>query len=100
VDSPQQQAFGAAKSASLPRYCRECPVRFACHGECPKHRFLKTPHGEPGLNYLCAGYKLFFSHIDAPMKTMASLLDMQRAPAEIMRLPRSQWLPRSVPAKF
>lgn len=100
VDSPQQQAFGAAKSASLPRYCRECPVRFACHGECPKHRFLKTPHGEPGLNYLCAGYKMFFAHIDAPMKTMASLLDMERAPAEIMRLPRSQWLPRSVPAKF
>ncbi len=100
VDSPQQQAFGLAKSSTLPRYCRECPVRFACHGECPKHRFLKTPEGEPGLNYLCAGYKKFFSHIDAPMKTMASLLDMQRAPAEIMRLPRSQWLPRSVPAKF
>ncbi|MSU18448.1 MAG: SPASM domain-containing protein, partial [Lacunisphaera sp.] len=96
VDSPQQQAFGSAKSATLPRYCRECPVRFACHGECPKHRFLKTPAGEPGLNYLCAGYKKFFTHIDAPMKTMAALLDLQRAPSGIMQMPRSTWLPSSM----
>jgi uncharacterized protein len=93
VDSPQQQAFGRAKSATLPRFCRECPVRFACHGECPKHRFLRTPDGEPGLNYLCAGYKKFFTHIDSPMRTMAALLAAQQAPAEIMRLPRAQWLP-------
>lgn len=85
VDSPQQQNFGLAKSATLPRYCRECPVRFACHGECPKHRFLRTPHGEPGLNYLCAGYKKFFTHIDTPMRKMAALLSMGRAPAEIMQ---------------
>ena len=96
VDSPEQQAFGSAKSATLPRYCRECPVRFACHGECPKHRFLKTPAGEPGLNYLCAGYKKFFTHIDAPMKTMAALLDLQRAPSWIMQMPRSTWLPSSI----
>ncbi|MBP6863825.1 MAG: anaerobic sulfatase maturase [Candidatus Didemnitutus sp.] len=96
VDSPQQQAFGTAKSATLPRYCRECPVRFACHGECPKHRFLQTPHGEPGLNYLCAGYKRFFTHIDSPMRTMGALLSMGRAPAEIMSLPRAQWLPAAV----
>jgi uncharacterized protein len=96
VDSPEQQAFGSAKSATLPRYCRECPVRFACHGECPKHRFLKTPAGEPGLNYLCAGYKKFFTHIDAPMKTMAALLDLQRAPSGIMQMPRSTWLPSSI----
>lgn len=93
VDSPEQQAFGLAKSATLPRYCRECPVRFACHGECPKHRFLKTPAGEPGLNYLCAGYKEFFTHIDAPMKTMAALLNMRRAAAGIMQMPRTTWLP-------
>ena len=93
VDSPQQQAFGLAKSATLPRYCRECPVRFACHGECPKHRFLRTPHGEPGLNYLCAGYKKFFTHIDSPMRTMAALLAAGQAPSTIMQLPRDRWLP-------
>lgn len=96
ADLPVQQQFGTAKSSTLPRYCRECPVRFACHGECPKHRFLTTPHGEPGLNYLCAGYKKFFTHIDAPMKTMAALLAMHRAPAGIMQMPRSQWLPSSM----
>ncbi|HVT73716.1 MAG TPA: anaerobic sulfatase maturase [Lacunisphaera sp.] len=94
VDSPQQEAFGRAKSATLPRYCRECPVRFACHGECPKHRFLQTPDGEPGLNYLCAGYKKFFAHIDPAMSTMAALLRQGRAPAEIMQLPRRDWVTR------
>jgi len=98
VGSPTQQAFGQAKSATLPRYCRECPVRFACHGECPKHRFLKTPHGEPGLNYLCAGYKKFFHHIEPAMNTMAALLGSQQAPATIMTMPRSHWMPRRVPA--
>lgn len=97
VDSPQQAAFGDAKSATLPRYCRECTVRFACHGECPKHRFLHTPQGEPGLNYLCAGYKKFFTHIAPAMTTMAALLANNRAPAEIMRLPRDRWLPAGFP---
>ena len=92
VDSEQQTAFGLAKSATLPRYCRECSVRFACHGECPKHRFIRTPDGEPGLNYLCAGYKKFFKHIAPGMQTMAALLNMQRAPAEIMGIPRSEWV--------
>jgi uncharacterized protein len=91
VDSPAQNAFGRAKSATLPRYCRECPVRFACHGECPKHRFLRTSDGEPGLNYLCAAYRKFFGHIDRPMRTMATLLRHNRAPAEIMTIPRNQW---------
>jgi len=96
VDSPRQRDFGQAKSATLPRYCRECPVRFACHGECPKHRFLRTPDGEAGLNYLCAGYKKFFTHIGSPMRTMSALLTMHRAPAEIMRLPRAHWLPSAL----
>jgi uncharacterized protein len=61
-------------------------VRFACNGECPKHRFLKTPDGEWGLNYLCAGYKKFFTHIDPYMKTMTQLLNARRAPAEIMQM--------------
>lgn len=86
VASAAQQAFGQAKSSALPKYCRECDVRFACHGECPKNRFTMTPDGEPGLNYLCAAYKRFFTHIDAPMRTMTSLLNTGRPPADIMRL--------------
>jgi uncharacterized protein len=86
VASDQQRAFGMAKRDTLPRYCRECEVRFACHGECPKNRFIRTPDGEPGLNYLCAGYKAFFTHVDQPMKIMAQLLRRNRAPAEIMAI--------------
>jgi uncharacterized protein len=84
VNSPQQRAFGQDKRDSLPRYCRECDVRFACNGECPKHRFISTPDGEPGLNYLCAGYKLFFKHVDPYMKFMANELRHQRPPANVM----------------
>jgi uncharacterized protein len=62
LDSPSQKAFGQAKSITLPKYCFECPVKEMCNGECPKNRFIKTPDGEPGLNYLCQGYKLFFTH--------------------------------------
>jgi uncharacterized protein len=86
VASSQQRRFGLAKRNSLPRYCRECNVRFACNGECPKHRFLETPDGEPGLNYLCAGYKHFFQHIDPYMHYMAEELRAGRAPANIMSL--------------
>jgi len=85
VASPQQQQFGQDKFDTLPRFCRECDVRFACHGGCPKDRFIATPDGEAGLNYLCAGYKRFFHHIDQPMRIMADLLRRNRAPAEIMR---------------
>jgi uncharacterized protein len=74
VTSDRQRRFGADKAETLPRYCRECEVRFACNGECPKNRFIATPDGEPGLNYLCAGYKAFFNHIDEPMKVMAELV--------------------------
>jgi uncharacterized protein len=86
VHSPRQVAFGNDKRDGLPRYCRECDVRFACNGECPKHRFVRTPEGEFGLNYLCAGYKRFFHHIDPHMRTMTALLNAGRAPAEIMGL--------------
>jgi uncharacterized protein len=85
VGSAQQRRFGLDKRKRLPGACRQCDVRFACQGECPRNRFIKTA-GEPeGLNYLCAGYKLFFRHIDAPMRRMASLLRQGRAPAEIMQ---------------
>ena len=92
VESPAQVAFGDSKLDGLPQYCRKCPVQFACHGDCPKHRFMKTPDGEDGLAYLCAGYKKFYTHIDSPMRTMTSLLRQGRAPAEIMRIPREQWM--------
>jgi len=62
LESPAQRAFGKAKLDSLPRYCRECEVKAMCNGECPKNRFIRTPDGEKGLNYLCAGYRRFFSH--------------------------------------
>jgi uncharacterized protein len=86
VTSEQQRRFGLAKRDTLPRYCRECTVRFACHGECPKNRFATTPDGEPGLNYLCAGYKAFFTHIDRPMRLMADLLRKGRYADEVRAL--------------
>jgi len=86
VESEQQTAFGNAKSDALPRMCRRCDVRFACNGECPKHRFAKTPDGEFGLNHLCAGYKHFFHHIDPYMQYMAGELRAGRPPANIMRI--------------
>ena len=84
VASPQQRKFGQDKFDTLPQYCLECDVRFACHGGCPKDRFISTPDGEPGLNYLCAGFKHFFHHVDQPMRFMADQLRFNRAPAEIM----------------
>jgi uncharacterized protein len=86
VTSEQQRRFGLAKRDTLPRYCRDCKVRFACHGECPKNRFISTPDGEPGLNYLCAGYLAFFTHIDRPMRLMASLLRQGRYADEAMAM--------------
>jgi uncharacterized protein len=84
VASDKQRKFGCAKFETLPRYCRRCDVLFACYGDCPRNRFIATPDGEPGLNYLCAGYKLFYRHIDKPMKAMASLLRQGRYADEIM----------------
>jgi uncharacterized protein len=84
VGSERQYKFGQDKYDSLPGYCLECPVLFACNGECPKNRFLKTPDGEPGLNYLCAGYKAFFQRIDEPMKIMAMLMGSGRPASDVM----------------
>jgi uncharacterized protein len=89
VSSPKQHAFGQHKLDSLPKYCRECPVLFACYGECPRNRFISTPEGEPGLNYLCAGYKRFFHHINPAMNTMAGLLRQNRFADEIMQMSNS-----------
>src|SRR5512136_2105226 len=84
VASPQQIKFGLDKRDTLPRYCLQCDVRFACHGECPKNRFVETPDGEPGLNYLCAGFKTFFHHVDFPMKLMVGLLRRGHEAREVM----------------
>jgi uncharacterized protein len=86
VASDKQRKFGQDKLDTLPQYCRECEVRFACHGGCPKNRFIETLDSEPGLNYLCAGYRAFFNHIDRPMRIMADLLRRNRAPAEIVQI--------------
>ncbi|HMO49852.1 MAG TPA: anaerobic sulfatase maturase [Kiritimatiellia bacterium] len=83
--SPRQQQFGLNKRDTLPRYCRECEVRHLCNGECPKHRFIRTPQGDPGLNYLCAGYKKFFRHITPTLESMADCLRQGRSPAEVMQ---------------
>ncbi len=95
--SPRQRAFGQAKRDSLPAYCRACDVRFACNGECPKNRFTFTADGEPGLNYLCVGYKAFFGHVDGPMKLMAGLLREGRYADEVMQIlthaPRNERCP-------
>jgi uncharacterized protein len=86
VASDQQRKFGQDKFDTLPEYCRQCEVLFACYGECPRNRFIHTPDGEPGLNYLCAGYKLFFNHIDQPMRLMADLLSRGRYADEVMNI--------------
>ncbi len=86
VDSPVQRRFGMDKTDALPACCKNCEMLRFCNGECPKHRFLTSPDGEPGLNYLCAGYRRFFSHIDPYMRIMANLLEKKRAPAEIMSM--------------
>ena len=87
AELPEQQSFGAAKRDTLPDYCRQCDVRFACNGECPRNRFVNTPDGQPGLNYLCTGYRHFFRTIDPTMKEMARLLRAGRPAAEIMNPP-------------
>jgi uncharacterized protein len=74
INSQFQLAFGKKKENTLPNICKNCEVRFACHGECPKHRFLLSDDGEPGLNYLCASYKNYFKHISPYMKIMKQLL--------------------------
>jgi uncharacterized protein len=85
VYSPQQQRFAQMKTAMLPRQCRECPFLFACHGECPKNRFLRDKYGNVGLNYLCEGYRQFFSHVTPHMNFMRRELQAGRPPANIMQ---------------
>lgn len=88
--SDRQIAFGEAKLKSLPRQCKECRWEFACHGECPKNRFAFTADGEPGLNYLCDGYRRYFSHVAPYMDYMRSLLNRGLPPSDIMKALRQR----------
>ncbi|MFH0729064.1 MAG: anaerobic sulfatase maturase [Pseudomonadota bacterium] len=83
--SEKQRKFGGDKRDTLPGYCRRCEVVHICNGECPKNRLLLTPDREPGLNYLCEGYKAFFKHADNPMRIMAELLRRGRPADEVMK---------------
>jgi len=78
LESPAQKAFGQAKLDTLPRYCQTCSVRATCNGECPKNRFIETPDGEPGLNYLCAGYQKFFTHCEPFLAQVRALRHLQQ----------------------
>ena len=84
--SEKQYMFGQAKYETLPEQCLKCRVFFACQGECPKNRFLKSSTGEPGLNYLCKGWEAFFRHIDFPMQVMAGLIRRNYPASEVMRV--------------
>jgi len=86
ASSEKQYRFGQDKREALPQECLECEVLFACRGECPKNRFLTTPAGEPGLNYLCEGWKAFFRHIDFPMQILAGLIRRGYLATEVMRV--------------
>jgi uncharacterized protein len=85
VASHKQHLFGSAKESKLPKYCRQCDVKFICNGECPKHRFMKTPDGESGLSYLCSGYRKFFHHTAPYMQFMVRELAENQAPANVMK---------------
>ena len=93
VESPAQRAFGEAKRDSLPRYCRECEVRAMCNGGCPKDRFISTPDGEAGLNYLCAGYKSFFLHSRPYLKKMVDLWEANQPIEKLMEAVRAEDAP-------
>jgi uncharacterized protein len=84
LGSPEQRKFGSDKFEMLPNYCRECEVRFACNGECPKHRFMHTPDGEPGLAYFCPAYKRIFSHMAPYMRIMTELVLSGREASRVM----------------
>ncbi len=82
----QQQEFSHLKHSSLPRQCKECDMEFACHGECPKNRFMKDKYGDSGLNYLCPGYYHYYQHVAPYMDYMKQELMAQRPPSNIMKV--------------
>ncbi|MCK5628582.1 SPASM domain-containing protein, partial [Candidatus Bathyarchaeota archaeon] len=84
--SEPQRKFGQDKFNALPRVCRECNMLFACKGECPKNRFVTTLDGEPGLNYLCAGWKAFFKRASSPIQSLTALMRTGRPASDIMQI--------------
>jgi uncharacterized protein len=86
LESPAQHAFGEAKRNTLPRYCRECEVRAMCNGGCPKDHIIQTPDGEAGLNYICAGYKRFFTYCRPYVTQLAALRRAGQPPERLMQL--------------
>ena len=88
--SLEQQAFGRDKREALPMECKRCTYNFLCRGECPKHRFATSQRGEPYMNTLCEGYKLFFRHTDPYMRHMKMLLQKERPPMEVMHWARER----------
>lgn len=100
ASSPEQVRFGDAKSEGLPRLCGECTFRAVCNGGCPKHRFLKTPDGEPALNYFCAANRRFFSHAGPYLRRMTELLHAGQSPAHIMEMVGHERKDSSSPGKL
>lgn len=90
VTSEKQRKFGEDKRDTLPRFCQKCDFLHVCNGECPKNRFILTPDGDPGLNYLCEGYKAFFRHSDPQMKIMADLIRNGQPAGEIMNVMKTE----------
>jgi len=83
MNSPFQRQFGLNKREALPQHCKRCEFLDVCFGECPKNRIISTPDGEPGLNYLCAGFKKFYKHIEPYMDFMANELVNKRAASNV-----------------
>ncbi|MFC1541717.1 anaerobic sulfatase maturase [Candidatus Latescibacterota bacterium] len=99
LESPEQRAFGQAKQDLLPRYCISCEVREMCNGGCPKNRFIRTPDGEKGLNYLCEGYKRFFNHCKPFVSEVANLWRHQKTEMQNMSSQKIQSNSKSSPGR-
>ncbi|TAN22419.1 MAG: anaerobic sulfatase maturase [Actinomycetota bacterium] len=84
IESPKQKSFGEAKKDSLPGYCKECPVLFLCNGGCPKDRFIQTPGGQGGLNYLCEGYREYYGHLQPQLERVLGFYKKGMSPQSIM----------------
>ena len=98
MTSMTQQGFGSAKVDCLPECCKVCEVRPACHGDCPKHRFVETPDNGPGLSYLCKAYKKIFNHMAPYLSVMAELIQAGRPAPDVMNILQQQDVNSSSPA--